>query len=53
VPLSQELRGGHERVVQAMRTALGEAAFASAWAEGRSLPLEEAIALAVADEPAG
>jgi tetratricopeptide (TPR) repeat protein len=31
----------------AARAALGEGAFAAAWAEGRALPLEEAVALAL------
>jgi predicted ATPase/transcriptional regulator with XRE-family HTH domain len=37
---------GHDQAVRAMRTALGEDAFAAVWAEGRALPLEQAIALA-------
>jgi predicted ATPase/class 3 adenylate cyclase len=40
------LHGGHDRAVQAMQTALDEAAFTTAWDEGRALPLEEAVALA-------
>ena len=35
------------RLFPAMRAALGEEAFASALAEGHSLPLEEAVALAL------
>jgi len=35
-----------------LRAALGEEAFAAAWAEGRALPPEEAIALALAPEAA-
>jgi hypothetical protein len=31
----------------AVRAALGEAAFSSAWAEGRALPLEQAIEYAL------
>jgi hypothetical protein len=38
---------GHEQVVRAMRAALGEEAFAAAWAEGRVLPLDEAVTLAL------
>jgi non-specific serine/threonine protein kinase len=41
------LHSGHEQAVGAMRAALGEAAFAAAWAEGRALPLDEAVALAL------
>jgi len=38
-----------------VRRALGEAAFAAAWAEGRALSLEQAVAAALAAErpPAG
>jgi tetratricopeptide (TPR) repeat protein len=41
------LRPGHDRAVQAMCAALGEAAFTVTWAEGRALPLDEAVALAL------
>jgi tetratricopeptide (TPR) repeat protein len=47
VPLPPEQQAVHDRAVQAMRAALGEDAFAAAWAEGRALPLEEVIALAL------
>src|SRR5262249_25651469 len=40
-----------ERVVAAARQALGEEAFASAWAAGHTLALEQAISLAL--EPSG
>jgi non-specific serine/threonine protein kinase len=40
------LHASHDRAVQAIRAALGEAAFMTAWAEGRALPLDEAVALA-------
>ncbi|HEU5103410.1 MAG TPA: BTAD domain-containing putative transcriptional regulator [Roseiflexaceae bacterium] len=45
-------RARYERIVAAVRAALEAAAFAAAWAAGRALPLEQAIAeaLAVADE---
>jgi predicted ATPase/class 3 adenylate cyclase len=46
------LRGGHDQAVAAMRAALGEAAFTAAWAEGRALPQEEAVALALVDTAA-
>jgi DNA-binding CsgD family transcriptional regulator len=36
----------------AARAALGEAAFAAAWAEGRAMTLEQVVACALADEPA-
>jgi hypothetical protein len=35
------------QTVAAARAALGEAAFAAAWGEGRAMPLQEAIALAL------
>jgi non-specific serine/threonine protein kinase len=41
---------GRERTMAAIRTALGEEAFAAAWAEGRALSLEEAIRYALAEE---
>jgi non-specific serine/threonine protein kinase len=37
----------HEQAVQVMRAALGEEAFATAWAEGRALSLDQAMALAL------
>ena len=50
VPASE--REDHDHSVAATRTALGETAFAAAWAAGRALPVEEAVneALALADE---
>jgi predicted ATPase/transcriptional regulator with XRE-family HTH domain len=51
IPLTPDKRADHEQAVQAIRVVLGEGAFAAAWAEGRALPLDEAIALAlVADQ---
>jgi non-specific serine/threonine protein kinase len=50
VPLLPDQRAGHESVVQAMRAVLGDAAFDAAWAEGRALPPEEAVAVALALE---
>ena len=47
------LHPGHERAVQAMRATLGEAAFAAAWAAGQTLPLEEAVALALESDATG
>jgi non-specific serine/threonine protein kinase len=48
-------RTSYERAVAAARAALGEAAFAAAWAAGRALPLERAVAeaLDVGAAPAG
>jgi tetratricopeptide (TPR) repeat protein len=42
-----------ERAValEAARTALGEAAFATAWAEGQALTVDEALAYGLAEEP--
>src|SRR6185437_5432716 len=48
-PLTPGERGDHDRAIAALRAVLGEAAFAAAWAEGRALPLDEAIALALAE----
>jgi hypothetical protein len=45
MPIEQAL---YERTVAAARASLGTAAFAAAWAEGRALPLEQAIAAALA-----
>jgi tetratricopeptide (TPR) repeat protein len=45
-------RPAWERAVADARTALGEDAFAAAWAEGRAMGLEDAIALARGIEPA-
>jgi tetratricopeptide (TPR) repeat protein len=47
VPVLLEHRASHDQAVRTMRAMLGEAAFVAAWAEGRALPLEEAIALAL------
>ena len=48
-------RERYGRAAEAAREALGEEAFAAAWAAGRALPLEEAAAeaLALADALAG
>jgi hypothetical protein len=45
-------RAEQEATVLAARAALDEAAFATAWAEGEALSLEEAVAEALAEEPA-
>jgi hypothetical protein len=47
VPLLLERWACHDQAVAAMRAALGEEVFAAAWAEGRALPLEQAIVLAL------
>jgi tetratricopeptide repeat protein len=39
----------YERTVSEGRTALGEAAFAAAWAEGRAMSLEQAVAYALGE----
>jgi tetratricopeptide (TPR) repeat protein len=51
MPLPPEQRAGHDQALQAMCADLGEEAFAAAWAEGRVLPLDEAVALALAPSP--
>jgi predicted ATPase/DNA-binding SARP family transcriptional activator len=43
-------RADHERCMTVARAALGEAAFAAAWAEGQALSLDQACALALAEE---
>jgi predicted ATPase len=46
-PLPPADRAEHERSVAAVRAALGEEAVAAAWAAGRAMSLDEAIALAL------
>ena len=41
-------RGQHERAMELARDALGEQAFAAAWAAGRALPLADAVSRGVA-----
>jgi predicted ATPase/transcriptional regulator with XRE-family HTH domain len=53
VPLAQEERADHDRAMLAMRAVLGEVGFAAAWAEGRALPLDAAVALALEDDARG
>jgi len=43
VPLRPGDRAGYEQAVATARAHLGEQAFATAWAEGRAMPLEQAI----------
>ena len=45
-------RDRHERWQAAARARVAEAAWAAAWAEGRVMPLERAVALALEPEPA-
>jgi DNA-binding NarL/FixJ family response regulator len=49
-PLPPVDRPGHEATMQAARAALGERAFAAAWAMGQALGLEEAVAEALAED---
>jgi tetratricopeptide (TPR) repeat protein len=49
-PPSDQAR--YDEAVQAMRSTLSEEGFSAAWAEGRTLPPEEAIALAMDSVPA-
>jgi tetratricopeptide (TPR) repeat protein len=46
-PLAPVDRLEHDRTIAAARTALGEAAFHRAWAEGRVMTLEQAVAYAL------
>jgi tetratricopeptide (TPR) repeat protein len=46
-PLPPEYRGLHQRTLTAVRTALGDDHFAAVWAEGRTLSLDAAVALAL------
>jgi hypothetical protein len=48
-PLAPGDRAEHDRSVAAARAALGENAFAAAWAEGRAMDLDQAIADALAE----
>jgi predicted ATPase/DNA-binding CsgD family transcriptional regulator len=52
-PMSRVMADEKERATKTTRDALGEAAFAAAWAAGRSVPLDHATGevLALADEP--
>ena len=50
VPSAEHRRALHEQDIAAARAALGEDAFGAAWAEGRDMTLEEAVAYALGDE---
>jgi predicted ATPase/DNA-binding CsgD family transcriptional regulator len=52
-PLEPALQAEHDRVVAMLRSELGEAAFASAWAAGREMPVEQAIVEAGGVNPGG
>jgi hypothetical protein len=52
VPMPPYQRAGHDQSVATLYAALGEEAFALAWAAGATLSLERALAVALA-EPAG
>jgi tetratricopeptide (TPR) repeat protein len=49
VQLEAADRADYDRIVAAARTQLGEEAFAAAWAAGRSMSLEQAVAEALGD----
>jgi non-specific serine/threonine protein kinase len=49
--LSPEQRDIYDRGVATARAALGEAAFAAAWAAGGAMAPEDAVAYALADDP--
>jgi hypothetical protein len=51
-PLPSVARADYDRDVAAVRAQFGEMAFAAAWAEGRALSQEEAVALALQDAEA-
>jgi hypothetical protein len=43
------IREEYERTVSEARAALGEAAFAAAWAEGRAMSLDQAVEYALSE----
>jgi predicted ATPase/class 3 adenylate cyclase len=49
-PLQPSERADYDSALAAIRTALGEEAFAAAWAEGRAMSLEEAVRAALAED---
>jgi hypothetical protein len=49
-PLPPAERAEHDRSVAAVRTTLGEEAFAAAWAEGRAMSRDQAVAFALTEE---
>jgi tetratricopeptide (TPR) repeat protein len=51
VPFTSGMRRRYERVLAGARTLLGEPVFATAWANGRMMPQDAAIAYALEDDP--
>jgi len=51
-PLQPGVRAEYETFVATQRAALGEEAFAAAWAEGRAMSWQEAVAYALGEEEA-
>jgi hypothetical protein len=51
VPLSPTEQATDEIDIATIRAALGEAAFEAAWAEGRAMTLEQAVAYALDEQP--
>ena len=49
-PLLASYRAGYDRSVAALRSQLGEEAFATAWAEGRAMSVEDAVEYALKAE---
>jgi predicted ATPase/class 3 adenylate cyclase len=49
-PVHAARRADHERQVSATRTAIGEEAFAAAWAEGQAMTFDQALAYAGEEE---
>jgi non-specific serine/threonine protein kinase len=50
IPREASWHVSHEQHVAAVRAALGEGAFEAAWAEGRAMPLEQAVASALEND---
>jgi hypothetical protein len=53
VPLSPAERAITEADLADARVALGKADFEAAWAEGRAMTLEQAVACALDEQPSG
>jgi predicted ATPase/class 3 adenylate cyclase len=51
LPIWPDVQPIYDRAVAAARAQCGEAVFAAAWAAGRAMPLEQAIAYALEDAP--